>query len=133
MNMNFPNRTFGKVVAVIWVFGVTIHVSRIIIGFEPSSLPHALDVILLCAALYGGIGYLKFWKDIYFSGIITKVLYGIITFHLLGSAIIHVFILTITNNKILDIFPVWYSYIMVAVMTLFAYYSWNVIFKEKRL
>ena len=131
--MNFPNRTFGRFVAVLYVFGVTLHVSRIIIGFEPSSIPRVFDVIILIGALYGGIGYLKFWKDIYFSRTVTKVLYGIITFHLLGSVIIHTFILSIPNNKILDIFPVWYSYIMVATMTLFAYYSWNVKFKEEQL
>ena len=127
--MNFPSRIFGKVVAIVWVFGVAIHMSRIIIGFEPSSMPHIVDVILLVMALYGGIGYLKFWKDIYFPRTIIKVLYGIITFHLLGSVVIHAFILAIPNNKILDIFPVWYSYIMVAIMALFSYYSWNIRFK----
>ena len=131
--MNFPSRTFSKIVAVLYVFGVSLHVSRIIIGFEPSSIPHIVDIIILVTALYGGIGYLKFWKDIYFPRTIIKVLYGIITFHLLGSVVIHAFILAIPNNKILDIFPVWYSYIMVAVMTLFAYYSWNVRFKEEQL
>ena len=133
MNMNFPNRTFGKVVAVLYIFGVTLHVSRIITGFEPSSISRVFDVIILIGALYGGISYLKFWKDIYFSRTVTRVLYGIITFHLLGSVVIHAFILSIPNNKILDVFPVWYSYIMIAVMTLFAYYSWNVKFKEKQL
>lgn len=130
MNMNFPNRTFGKIVAALFVFGVALHMSRILIGFEPSSIPRIVDVILFIGALYGGISYLKFWKDIYFPGVITKALYAIITFHLLGSVIIHTFIIAIPNNKILDIFPVWYSYIMVAAMALFAYYSWNVRFKE---
>lgn len=128
--MNFPSRTFNRVVAVLYVFGVTIHISRIFIEFEPSSIPRIFDVIIFAGALYGGIGYLKFWKDIYFPGIITKILYGIITFHLLGSVVIHTFIIVIPNNKILDIFPVWYSYIMIAVMALFAYYSWNVRFKK---
>lgn len=128
--MNFPNRTFSKIVAALYVFGAILHISRILIGFEPSSIPRMVDVIILIGALYGGISYLKFWKDIYFPRVITKVLYAIITFHLLGSVIIHTFIIAIPNNKILDIFPVWYSYIMVAVMALFAYYSWNVRFKE---
>ena len=128
--MNFPSRTFGRVIAVLYVFGVALHVSRIIIGFEPSSMPRVFDVIILIGALYGGIGYIKFWKNIYFPKTIIKVIYGMITFHLLGSVIIHAFILAIPNNKILDIFPVWYSYIMVAVMAVFAYYSWNVRFKE---
>ena len=131
--MNFPSRAFGRVVAVLYVFGAALHVSRIIIDFEPSSISRVFDVVILIGALYGGIGYLKFWKDMYFSRTIIKVLYGIITFHLFGSVIIHAFILSIPNNRILDVFPVWYSYIMIAVMTLFAYYSWNVIFKEKRL
>jgi len=130
INMNFPSRAFGGVIAVLFVFGIILHVSRILIGFEPSSIPRIVDVIILIGALYGGIGYLKFWKDIYFPKVITKVLYGIITFHLLGSVFIHAFIIAIPNNKILDIFPIWYSYIMVAVMALFAYYSWNVKFKE---
>ena len=129
--MNFPNRTFGKVVAVLYIFGVTLQLSRIIIGFDPSSMPRVFDVVILIGALYGGIGYLKFWKDIYFSKTVKKVFYSIITFHLLGSVIIHAFILFIPNNKILDIFPVWYSYIMVAVMILFAFYSWNVRFNEE--
>ena len=128
--MNFPSRTFGRVIAVLYVFGVALHVSRIIIGFEPSSMPRVFDVIILIGALYGGIGYIKFWKNIYFPKTIIKVIYGMITFHLLGSVIIHAFILAIPNNKILDVFPVWYSYIMVAVMAVFAYYSWNVRFKE---
>ena len=132
MNMNFPNRVFGRVVALLYIFGIALHISRIIIGFEPSSIPHVFDVAILIGALYGGVGYLKFWKDLYFSRTTTKVLYGIITFHLLGTVVIHALILSIPNNKILDVFPVWYSYLTVAVMTLFAYYSWNVRFKKER-
>jgi hypothetical protein len=130
MNMNLPSKTFGRIVAVLYACGVVLHVSRILIGFEPSSIPRIVDVIIFIGALYGGVGYLKFWKYIYFSGRIIKVLYGIITFHLLGSVIIHTFIIAIPNNKILDIFPVWYSYIIVPIMVLFAYYSWNIRFKE---
>lgn len=129
--MNFLSKKFGKVVAILYVLGIAIHVSRIILGFGPSSIPRIVDVIIFIIALYGGISYLKFWKNIYFSSKIIKVIYGLITFHLLGSVIIHASILAIPNNKILDIFPVWYSYVMGAVMALFSYYSWNVRFKEK--
>ena len=128
--MNFPSKTFSRVVAILYVFGVVLPLSRILIGFEPRSIPRSIDVGSLMGALYGGIGYLKFWKDIYFPRAITKVLYAIITFHLLGSVIMHAFIIAIPNNKILDIFPIWYSYLTVALMALFAYYSWNVRFKE---
>ena len=127
--MNFPNKAFGRVIAVLYIGGVALHVSRIIIGFEPSSIPRVFDIIIFLGALYGGVGFMKFWKDIYFPRTITKVIYGIITFHLLGSVIIHAFILAIPDNKILNIFPVWFSYIMVVVMSFFAYYSWNVKFK----
>ena len=116
--MNFPSRAFGKAVAVLYVFGISLHISRIIIGFEPSSISHVFDVAILFGALYGGVGYLKFWNDMYFSRRTTKVLYGIITFHLLGTVVIHALILSIPNNKILDVFPVWYSYLTVAIMTL---------------
>lgn len=129
--MNFLNKKFGRTIAMLYVFGVALHLFRITIGFEPSTIPRAVDVLIFIGALYGGISYLKFLKDIYFPTQITKIIYGIITFHLLGSVIIHAFILAIPNNKILDIFPVWYSYVMVAVMALFAYYSWNVRFKER--
>ena len=130
--MNFPSRAFGRAVAVLYVFGIALHISRIVIGFEPSSISHIFDVTILIGALYGGVGYLKFWKDMYFPRTTTKVLYGIITFHLLGTVVIHALILSIPNNKILDVFPVWYSYLTVAIMTLFAYYSWNVRFKKER-
>ncbi len=128
--MNFPSRIFHRVVAMLYVFGVVLLTSRVLIGFEPSLIPRIVDVIILIGALYGGIGYLKFWKNIDFPRTITKVLYAIITFHLLGSVIIHAFVIAIPNNKILDIFPVWYSYIMAPIMALFAYYSWNVRFKK---
>ncbi len=128
--MNFPSKKFGRVIAVLSVFGIVLHISRILIRFEPSSIPRMVDVIILIGALYGGIGYLKFWKDIYFPSVITKALYAVITFYFLGTVIIHAFIIAIPNSKILDIFPVWYSYIMVAIMALFAYYSWTVRFKE---
>ena len=128
--MNFLNKNFGRIIAVLYMFGVVIHLLRITTRFEPSVIPRIVDVIIFIGALYGSISYLKFWKDIYFPNNIARTIYGIITFHLLGSVIIHAFILAIDNNRILDIFPVFYSFIMVAIMAIFAYYSWNLKFKD---
>lgn len=130
--MKIHGKKFGKVVAILYILGITLNAFRIIIGFEPSSIPPVFDVIILVGALYGGVSYLKYWKEIYFPRKIMRVLYGAITFHLLGSVVVHFFILIIPNNKILNIFPVWYSYIIIVIMALFAYYSWNVQFKEPR-
>ena len=68
------------------------------------------------------MGFLVFVNTISFKSKWDRLTYALLVFHLLGSVLLHVYILIANDHGILSIFPYWYSYIAVAYFAALGYY-----------
>ena len=81
-----------------------------------------MHVAIILAAGYSGIGFVVYFNKGIFSGARTKVIYLLIIFHLLLSAILHAFSIISGSNQWITIFPDWYPYLAVVYFAVFGCY-----------
>ena len=99
-----------------------IHVSRLIFDFPITSMPYQVDWVVVLLGAYAGMGFLVFVNTISFKSKWDRIIYALLVFHLLGSVLLHVYILIANDHGILSIFPYWYSYIAAAYFAVLGYY-----------
>jgi hypothetical protein len=107
--IDFYRSSFPRLTAVLYTGGALFHFIRVLSGFSPTDIPVFIDWIIAIAALYGGLGFLFYFRAFGSSKSWRRVVVGIMVFHLLTSAVVHVYIIVTQSNVVLSIFPVAYS------------------------
>jgi hypothetical protein len=95
--------------ALLYTGGALFHFIRVLTGFSPTDIPLFIDWVIAIAALYGGFGFLFYFRAFSNSKSWRRVVVGIMVFHLLMSAVVHVYIIVTQSHVVLSIFPVTYS------------------------
>jgi len=119
---NVYYRTFAKVALPLYLAGTIIHISRLIFDFPITKMPVQVDWVVVLLGGYAGLGFLVFVKTISFKSNWDRLAYALLTFHLLGSVLLHMYILIANDREIIGIFPYWYSYIAVVYFAALGFY-----------
>ncbi|MEW6737820.1 MAG: hypothetical protein AB1489_41450 [Acidobacteriota bacterium] len=124
--------TFGKIAAITYCAGICLHLTRIFsANFNVNDVPFAFDILITLGAGYGGIGYLIFSRQVYFTTRLAIIPYILITLYLLSSTTLHIHTLVVGNHESYRVFPLWYSYLIIFIMGLSAWYSWKLRIKKR--
>lgn len=123
-------KSFGKVAAILYISGGLMHGIRLLIHFTPADIPFFTDWVVAVGGLYAGAGFLLFRRYVDYRGMAHKVVYALITFHLLGSALLHIWIILTHSHKLLTIFPLGYSYAAVIFFLAFAWVAGTLRFRN---
>lgn len=126
----FHRDTFGHVVALIYTAGGSFQIYRSIYGFDLNDMPYEMDWVIMVLGTYGGIGLLRFAREIDYRGVWEKVIHWLIVIHLLGSVVIHAWMVGARSHGFLEVFPIEYSYFAVAYFGVFAWRMWRVRLKR---
>jgi len=110
MTKTFYYRTFAKVAFLPYVGGTIAHTLRLIYKFPIVETPFWIHWVIVLLGGYASLGFVFHISKIKFHGIIDKILYGLIIFHLGSSVILHAYSLVVQNNNWMDIFPLEFSY-----------------------
>ena len=103
-------RTFAKVAIVPYIGGTVAHTLRLIYKFPIVEAPFWIHWVIVLLGGYASLGFIFHVSKIKFHGIIDKILYGLVIFHLGGSVIMHAYSLVVQNNNWMDVFSLEYSY-----------------------
>lgn len=107
--VEFYRSSFPRLTAALYTGGAALHFMRVVAGFSPTDIPYFIDWIIALIALYGGLGFLVFFRELSPPSRWRRVLSGIMVFHLLGSTVVHAYILATRSHSVLGVFPVAYS------------------------
>ena len=110
MTKTFYFRTFAKVAIVPYIGGTIAHTLRLIYKFPIVEAPFLIHWVVVLFGGYASVGFIFYISKIKFSGIIDKLLYGLVIFHLGGSVIMHTYSLVVQNNNWMGRFSLEYSY-----------------------
>jgi hypothetical protein len=127
---SFYFKTFARVCLLPYVGGTIIHIVRLIYHLQITDIPDAVDWVVVIVGGYAGLGLIVFANRIPFKSIWDKIAYGLLIFHLDGSVIVHAYILIVGDNRVLSIFPYWYSFLAVGYFAALGVYVLNL---NKRL
>jgi len=122
MTKTFYYRTFAKVAIVPYVGGTIAHILRLIYKFPIEEAPFWIHWIVVLFGGYASIGFIFHVKKIKFKGIIDKLLYGLVIFHLGGSVIMHTYSLVVQNNNWMGVFSLEFSYFAIFYFVLLGLY-----------
>ena len=103
-------RTFAKVAIVPYIGGTVAHTLRLIYKFPIVEAPFWIHWVIVLLGGYASLGFIFHVSKIKFHGIIDKILYGLVIFHLGGSVIMHGYSLVVQNNYWMRVFSMEYSY-----------------------
>ncbi|MHC4306645.1 MAG: hypothetical protein ACYS15_13575 [Planctomycetota bacterium] len=107
--VEFYRWSFPCLTAVLYTGGALIHLIRVLTGFSPTESPLFIDWVIALAALYGGFGFLIYFRAFGPCRNWRRAVVAIMVFHLLASAVVHIYIIVTQSHAILGIFPVAYS------------------------
>ncbi len=107
--VEFYRSSFPRLTAALYTGGAALHLVRVVTGFSPTDIPYFIDWVVASMALYGGLGFLVFFRELGPPSRWRRVLSGIMVFHLLGSTVLHAYILATRSHSVLGVFPVAYS------------------------
>jgi len=110
--------------------GTILHVLRLIYNPQIADMPSEIDWFVVIIGSYGGVGLLVFARQLMLKNIWDKTAYALLVFHLIGSVILHAYMLIVGNHNTLNIFPYWYSFIAVGYFIALGLYVINL---NKRL
>jgi len=105
----FYRSSFPRLTAALYTGGAAFHFMRVVSGFSPTDIPYFIDWVIALIALYGGLGFLVFFRALSPPSRWRRVLSGLMVFHLLGSTVLHAYILATRSHSVLGVFPVAYS------------------------
>ena len=110
MTTTFYFETFAKVAVIPYIGGTVAHTLRLIYKFPIEETPFWIHWVIVLVAGYASLGFVLHVSKIKFRGVVDKVLYGVVIFHLGGSVIMHAYSLVVQNNNWMGVFPLEYSY-----------------------
>jgi hypothetical protein len=105
----FYRSSFPRLTAALYTGGAAFHFMRVVTGFSPTDIPYFIDWVIALIGLYGGLGFLVFFRELSPQSRWRQVLSGIMVFHLLGSTMLHAYILATRSHSVLGVFPLAYS------------------------
>lgn len=110
------------------IAGMYLHVTSLFIGrdlLRQYILTPGFDMLLAIPMTYAGIvGWLS-WKQVAFDHGWMKFLYGFILVYFTISIPIHIQTYLTQNTAYINAFPGWYSYFILALMTIMLIFVWN--------
>ena len=110
MTKTFYYKTFAKVAIVPYVGGTVAHTLRLIYKLPLEEAPFWTHWAIVLLGGYASLGFVFHIRKIKFHGIIDKILYGFVIFHLGSSVIMHSYSLVVQNNNWMGVFSLEYSY-----------------------
>ncbi len=123
-------RTFARICLLPYIGGTILHILRLIYDFPMEKIPWEVDWVIVILGSYGGLGLILFSHKVPFRNIWDKMAYGVLIFHLVGSVVVHAYILIKENHEVLRVFPNWYSFLAVGYFVALGVYVFNI---NKRL
>lgn len=124
-------KSFGKVGAIAYSSGIAVHLLRLLLPNFPSDIISLwFDAWIVLAAAYAAAGFGLFWRRILFWNKLHVILYPVITVHLLGYSAFHAYTFLAGHRQTHNLFPAEYSYAVVLLMGVFAWFSWRLKLKE---
>ncbi len=124
MNLTLKN-TFTKVAILTYCFGSCAHIAVLFLGLPGSQMPNVAHWLVTILAGYAGLGFIVYRKQMRFRKQIEKIVYWLILFHLISSAIMHAYSIIWNTNEWLTVFSYSYSYFAVVYFVIFGYYSFK--------
>ena len=82
---------------------------RLVLGFPIEEMPYELDWVVIVLGGYACAGFIRFAREVRFTGPGDKLLYGLVILHLGGSVVLHAYSLVVRNHDWAQVFPRWYS------------------------
>ena len=122
--------TFTKVAVLTYCMGACVHLTVLVTGQPGNQMPDIAHWLVTLLAGYAGIGFIVNIKKTPFKGLGDKVIYGLVLFHLMSSALVHAYSIIWHTNDWLSAFSYSYSYFALVYFVLFGYYSLRL---DKRL
>ncbi len=119
---SFYFKTFARLALVPYIGGTVIHILRLIYNFSIDEMPFEADWLIVIIGGYAGLGLIVFADRIPFHGLLDKIIYGLLIFHLDGSVILHAYILWVGSHEVLNVFSYGYSFFAVAYFVGLGYY-----------
>ena len=119
---SFYFKTFARLALVPYIGGTVIHILRLIYNFSIDEMPFEADWLIVIIGGYAGLGLIVYANRIPFHGLLDKIIYGLLIFHLDGSVIFHAYILWVGSHEVLNVFSYGYSFFAVAYFIGLGYY-----------
>ncbi len=119
---SFYFKTFARLALVPYIGGTVIHILRLIYNFSIDEMPFEADWLVVIIGGYAGLGLIVYADRIPFHGLLDKIVYGLLIFHLDGSVILHAYILWVGSHEVLNVFSYGYSFFAVAYFVGLGYY-----------
>ncbi len=119
---SFYFKTFARLALVPYIGGTVIHILRLIYNFSIDEMPFEADWLVVIIGGYAGLGLIVYASRIPFHGLLDKIIYGLLIFHLDGSVILHAYILWVGSHEVLSVFSYGYSFFAVAYFVGLGYY-----------
>ncbi len=119
---SFYFKTFARLALVPYIGGTVIHILRLIYDFSIDEMPFEVDWLIVIIGGYAGLGLIAYANRIPFDGLLDKIVYGLLIFHLDGSVILHAYILWVGSHEVLNVFSYGYSFFAVAYFVGLGYY-----------
>ncbi len=119
---SFYFKTFARLALVPYIGGTVIHILRLIYNFSIDEMPFEADWLIVIIGGYAGLGLIVYANRIPFHGLLDKIIYGLLIFHLDGSVIFHAYILWVGSHEVLNVFSYGYSFFAVAYFVGLGYY-----------
>jgi len=114
------------------ITGMYLHVTSLFIGrdlLRQYILTPGFDMLLAIPMTYAGIvGWLS-WKQVSFVNGWQKFLYGFILVYFTISIPIHIQTFITQSTAYINVFPGWYSYFILVLMTIMIAFVWNLSYK----
>lgn len=127
------NGYFSNYAAVITVIGgMYLHLTGLFIGRELLKqyiLTPQFDMVFAIPMTYAGIAGWLAWNKVLFDRRWKKVFYGFIMTYFTISIPIHVQTYLTQSTDYIDVFPPWYSYPILLLMTAILLFAWNLKYK----
>ncbi len=119
---SFYFKTFARLALVPYIGGTVIHILRLIYNFSIDEMPFEADWLVVIIGGYAGLGLIAYANRIPFHGLLDKIIYGLLIFHLDGSVILHAYILWVGSHEVLNVFSYGYSFFAVGYFVGLGYY-----------
>jgi hypothetical protein len=121
----FIQSKFSVFVAFVYLTGIIIHSIRLITNAQPSELiPLWFDYWVVTGTLYGSIilGIAITSSDVEFDGLFNKSMSLLVFLHLIITVVFHGRTIITQDNTNFDVFPYWYSIIVIIWFALFGFW-----------
>jgi len=85
-------------------------------------MPYELDWVVIVLGGYACAGFIRFAREISFSGPWDKLFYGLVILHLGGSVVMHAYSLIARTHDWAQVFPRGYSYFAIVYFVVLGLY-----------